>query len=82
MEHITLLQEAQAMQDVEILIKGQIDTHWSEWLGGLQITHVGQGTVAAHRLDSRSGDIVRHIIKVTGFGHEVSFGQSQGRSST
>lgn len=43
MEHITLLQEVQAMQDVEILIKGQIDTHWSEWLGGLQITHVGQG---------------------------------------
>ena len=30
------------MQDVEILIKGQIDSHWSDWLGGLQITHVGQ----------------------------------------
>ena len=30
------------MQDVEILIKGQIDTHWSEWLGGLQISHIGQ----------------------------------------
>ena len=30
------------MQDVEILIKGQIDMHWSEWLGGLQITHIGQ----------------------------------------
>lgn len=30
------------MQDVEIFIKGQIDEHWSEWLGGLQITHVGQ----------------------------------------
>ena len=31
------------MQDVEILIKGQIDTHWSEWLGGLEIAHIGQG---------------------------------------
>jgi hypothetical protein len=30
------------MQDVEILIKGRIDTHWSEWLGGLEITHIGQ----------------------------------------
>lgn len=30
------------MQDVEILIEGQIDTHWSEWLGSLQITHIGQ----------------------------------------
>lgn len=28
------------MQDVEIIIKGQIDSHWSEWLGGLQITHL------------------------------------------
>ena len=41
------------MQDVEILIKGQIDSHWSDWLGGLQITHVGQdqsqltGSIAA-----------------------------------
>jgi hypothetical protein len=30
------------MQDVEIIIKGQIDAHWSEWLGGLQITPLGQ----------------------------------------
>jgi hypothetical protein len=31
-----------AMEDVEIIIKGRIDTHWSEWLGGLEITHIGQ----------------------------------------
>ena len=30
------------MDDVEILIKGHIDVHWSDWLGGLQITHVEQ----------------------------------------
>lgn len=30
------------MEEVEILIKGHIDFHWSEWLGGLQITHIGQ----------------------------------------
>ena len=30
------------MQDVEIVIRGQIDSHWSEWLGGLQITYIGQ----------------------------------------
>ena len=30
------------MEDVEIIIKGRIDTHWSEWLGGLQITHIEQ----------------------------------------
>ena len=28
------------MEQVEILIRGHIDAHWSEWLGGLQITHV------------------------------------------
>jgi len=39
---ITLQQEVSVMQDVEIRIKGQIDAHWSEWLGGLQISHVGQ----------------------------------------
>ena len=49
---IILLYEASGMQNVEILIKGQIDSHWSEWLGGLQITHVEQersqlsGTIA------------------------------------
>jgi hypothetical protein len=42
MDYIIQLLEAKAMQDVEILIKGQIDSHWSEWLGGLQITHIGQ----------------------------------------
>ena len=42
MGNITLQQEEKVMQEVEILIKGKIDTHWSEWLGGLQITHIGQ----------------------------------------
>jgi hypothetical protein len=30
------------MQNVEIRVKGQIDQHWSDWLGGLTITHTGQ----------------------------------------
>lgn len=30
------------MENVEILVKGQIDFHWSDWLGGLRITHIGQ----------------------------------------
>jgi hypothetical protein len=42
MDTIILQQEVKVMQNVEILIKGQIDMHWSEWLGGLQISHVGQ----------------------------------------
>lgn len=27
---------------VQIRIKGQIDERWSEWLGGLTITHTGE----------------------------------------
>ena len=42
MGSIILQQEANVMQNVEIIVKGQIDQHWSEWLGGLQITHIGQ----------------------------------------
>lgn len=30
------------MEDVEILIRGHIDVHWSDWFGGLQITHIEQ----------------------------------------
>ena len=31
------------MQQVEIRVKGQIDEHWAEWLGGLTITHTSEG---------------------------------------
>ena len=31
------------MQQIEIRIKGQIDENWSDWMGGLAITHTGQG---------------------------------------
>jgi hypothetical protein len=31
------------MDEVEILIKGHIDDHWSDWLGGLQITAIDEG---------------------------------------
>ena len=51
---ITFEQGVTAMQDVEIIIKGRIDTHWSEWLGGLQIAHIAEdqsklsGSIADH----------------------------------
>ena len=30
------------MQNVEIRVKGRIDEHWSDWFGGLTITHTDQ----------------------------------------
>lgn len=31
------------MQQIEIRVKGQIDQHWSDWFGGLTITHIESG---------------------------------------
>ncbi len=31
------------MQKVEIRVKGQINQDWSDWCGGLTITHTGRG---------------------------------------
>jgi len=31
------------MQQIEIRVKGQIDQDWSEWCGGLTITHTEGG---------------------------------------
>jgi hypothetical protein len=31
------------MQNIEIRVKGQIDRDWSDWIGGLTITHVSPG---------------------------------------
>jgi len=36
------------MQQVEIRVKGRINEEWSEWLGGLTVSHSGpDGTVLA-----------------------------------
>lgn len=31
------------MQHVEIHVKGQIDRDWSDWMGGLAVTHTSEG---------------------------------------
>ncbi len=62
------------MEDVEILIRGHIDHHWSEWLGGLQINHVEQensllsGTISdqamLHGILTKLRDLDLKIISV------------------
>lgn len=62
------------MEDVEILIRGQIDAHWSDWLSGLQITHIEQeksllkGTIAdqamLHGILTKLRDLDLKIISV------------------
>ena len=63
------------MQQVEIHIRGQIGPDWSDWLGGLSITHtetgetVLAGTVrdqaAVHGLLDRVADLGLQLLSVT-----------------
>jgi hypothetical protein len=62
------------MQQVEIRVKGQIDRHWSDWLGGLTITHTGQNETvltgpivdqaALHGLLAKLRDMALPIVSV------------------
>jgi hypothetical protein len=38
-----LLMQREPMQSIEIRIKGQIDPSWSDWLGGMAISHTKNG---------------------------------------
>ena len=63
------------MQRVEIRVKGQIDEHWSEWFGGLTITHTDQNETvltgpvvdqaALHGLLAKLRDLGLPIVSVS-----------------
>jgi len=63
------------MLEVEILVKGQIDTHWSEWFNNLSMTYPIQGQTvltgnvadqaALHGLISRLWDLGLPLISVS-----------------
>jgi hypothetical protein len=62
------------MQRVEIRVKGQVDRDWSDWFGGLEITHTtgGETMLAGHVRDqaelrgilSRLADLGLELISV------------------
>ena len=31
------------MEQIEVRVKGQLDASWSDWLGGLAVTHTADG---------------------------------------
>ena len=53
------------MHQIEIRVKGQIDQHWSDWFGGLTITHTERG-------DSILTGIVRDQAELRGLLSKIS----------
>ena len=72
------------MQQIEIRVKGQIDRDWSDWVGGLAITHTlegetvmtgsGRDQATLYGLLSRLSDLGLQLNSVTSTG--ISPGKS------
>ena len=66
------------MQQVEIRVKGQIDRDWSDWIGGLTITHTSPGETvltgsvrdqaALYGLVSRLADLGLQLVSLSSQG--------------
>jgi hypothetical protein len=60
------------MQQVEIRVKGRINEEWSEWLGGLTISHSGpDGTVLTGRVQDQAA-LYGIISRLRDLGLELS----------
>lgn len=69
------------MQHIEIRIKGQIDKDWSDWMGGLSISHTAHGETvltgsvrdqaALYGLLSRLSDLGLQLLSLTSDGTAV-----------
>jgi hypothetical protein len=63
------------MQQVEIRVKGQIDLDWSDWLGGLKLSHYPDGSTilsgsvrdqaALYGLLSKLSDLGLQLVSVS-----------------
>ncbi len=67
------------MQQVEIRLKGQIDRNWSDWLGGLTISHTENGqTVLTGSVRDQSA-LLGLLNRLSGLGLRViSVASSEG----
>jgi hypothetical protein len=63
------------MQEIEILLRGHIDSNWSDWLGDMAVDHTGDGNTllsgairdqaALYGLISRLSDLGFQLISVS-----------------
>ena len=73
------------VQQVEIRVKGHIDRDWSDWIGGLTITHTSPGETvltgsvrdqaALYGLLSRLADLGLQLIALSSLGTDARTGQ-------
>lgn len=79
------------MQNIEIIVKGELDPTWSEWLEGLTISHTTDqntricGQVAdqsaLYGLLSRLRDMGLSLISVVSSEQSEAFGKSENREA-
>ena len=69
------------MREVEIRVRGQIDRGWSDWFGGLIITHTPQGeTVLAGPIRDQA-DLRGMLSRLSDLGLELISVNISSRSS-
>ena len=65
------------MQRVEIRVKGRINEEWSEWLGGLSISHSDEATVLTGHVQDQAA-LYGIISRLRDLGLELSAVSSEG----
>ncbi len=70
------------MEEIEVRIRGQIDSNWSEWLGGLTIAHTESGeTILTGSVRDQSA-LLGLMNKLAGLGLQIlSLASSEAATS-
>jgi hypothetical protein len=67
----TNAEETGHVEAIEIRIRGQIDKHWSDWLGGLTIAHNAAGDTVLTGTARDQSALVGLLTRLSGLGLQV-----------
>jgi hypothetical protein len=59
------------MQNTEIRVKGHIDPTWSEWLGGLKISHIDPNQTLLSGVVADQSNLFGILIKLRDMGLDI-----------
>lgn len=59
------------MQKIEIRVRGQMDRGWSDWFGGLNITHTPQGETVLSGSIRDQAELRGMLFRLTDLGLEL-----------